>query len=149
MPLTTTAAAISGGADALDGRGNDWAFAVSYTPVLGDLVTLELTDTLTGIQTQVGAGYASAVVPTYAFTFNNRVFTLGSSPFIASSAFYSALTFPTVWNNPNAAGNGFTTMKTAARRARRGNGRRLQLWDGARHYLSVLNDKLTEMNISN
>ena len=110
MSLTTTAIAIQGGADPVDGRGNDWAFQVTYTPVLGDLVTLELTDTLSGIQTQVGAGYASSVVPTYAFTFNNRVFTLGASPFVGSSAFYSAITFPTVWNDPNAAGNGFTTM---------------------------------------
>jgi len=110
MPLQTTATAVSGGADPVDGRGNDWAFTVTYAPVQGDLVTLELTDTLTGVQTQVGAGYVSSVVPTYAFTFNNRVFTLGASPFVASSAFYSALTFPATWNDPNATGNGFTTM---------------------------------------
>lgn len=108
--ITTTASPMAGGLDPLDGIGNEFTLAVNYTPVQGDMVTVTVSDTASGLQTQIGAGYASQVGPTFCFTFNNRIFALGSSPFVASSAFYSALTFPAVWNDPNAAGDGFTTM---------------------------------------
>lgn len=110
MNISTTANAITGGVDPVDGIGMEYLFSFTGAFQSGDQVTLILTDNLSGYQTQIGAGYASGVIPSYCFTFNNRVFALGYSPFVGSSAFFSALNEPVVFNDPNAAGNGFVTM---------------------------------------
>ena len=96
---------MSGGADALDGRGEQYGISFTSTFGLGDQITLTLTDSRTGIQTQIGGGYASGVAPGYCFTFNQRIFALSGY-----TAYFSAIDLPTVWNDPNAAGNGYVQM---------------------------------------
>ena len=103
--ITTTANPVSGGLDAIDGIGMIFDFTFTGAFITGDQVTLVLTDALSGYQTQIGGGYASGVQPNYCYTFNNRIFGLAGS-----SMYYCALTFPLTWNDPNAAGNGFTVM---------------------------------------
>lgn len=103
--LTTTADGMSGGLDSQDGRGNEYLFTATYAPQLGDQVTLVLTDTISGFQTSIGGGYASGVSPTYFYTFNQRVFALADQNW-----YFSAIGQPTIWNDPNAAGDGFEVL---------------------------------------
>ncbi len=105
MPLISTAVAMAGGTDTEDGRGNEYLFDVVYTPQLNDQITLVLTDTLSGLQTSIGGGYVSGIALSYLYTFNNRIFGLSGS-----SWYFCALGSPTVWNDPNAAGNGFEQL---------------------------------------
>ena len=103
--LNTTCNALTGGIDALDGRGAEYALAFSGTWGIGDEVTLTLTNSLTGLQTQVGSGNASGIAPNYCFTFNQKVYTLAGS-----ATYFSAVNLPTTFNDPNAAGNGYLNM---------------------------------------
>jgi len=106
MPsITTTAVGLSGGADAVAGQGTDTQVTVAGTWATGDKYTLVMTDNDTAVQTQVGAGYASGVVPNFAFTFNNKVYTLSGA-----TVYFSAVADPTTWNDPNAIFNGYVTM---------------------------------------
>ena len=103
--LTTTANEVGGGIDATDGRGNEYLFGVTGTFQQNDEITLIVTDNSNGYQTQIGAGYASNVAPTFCYTFNQKIHALDGS-----SDYFSALGLPTTWNDPTAAGNGFVTM---------------------------------------
>lgn len=106
MPsITTTAVGLSGGADAVAGQGTDTQVTVGGTWATGDKYTLVMTDNDTDVQTQVGAGYASGVSPNFAFTFNNKVYTLSGA-----TVYFSAVADPTTWNDPNAIFNGYVTM---------------------------------------
>ena len=72
---------------------------------VGDNWTVIMTDALSGLQTQVGNGYATGASPTFVFAFNNKVYALGGA-----SVYFSAIGQPTTWNDPNASGNGFITL---------------------------------------
>ena len=82
-------------------------YEVIFTGIwaVGDNWTITLTDNLSGLQTQVGSGYVTGVNPTFTFTYNNKVYILAGS-----TIYMSALDSPTVWNDPNASGNGFITL---------------------------------------
>ena len=110
LSLTTTAQALTGGVDAVQGIGQDdlitcgTAYNVlSYN--LGDLLTLQLTDQNTGYQTQIGAGYVTGYSFNFCMTFNNKVYGLSGG-----KVFCSAIGQPTIWNDPNALGNGFVQL---------------------------------------
>jgi hypothetical protein len=103
--LNTTAAAIGGGADTAAGTGQDWKFTIGGTWAVGDKVTIVLTDSLTGIQTQVGAGNITGLSPNFCFTYNNKVYMLAGA-----TAYFSDLGSATSFNDPNGAGNSFITM---------------------------------------
>ena len=96
---------MTAGAPPTGGTGEDWHFVVGGVWVPGDKITITLTDTLTGIATQIGAGYVTGVIPSYVITFNNKVYALSGSTY-----YFSALNAPTVWNSPTGVGNGFVTI---------------------------------------
>ena len=74
-------------------------------PVVGELYTITLLDTVTGILTQVGAGDVTNLAATFCFTYGNKEYLLASE-----KVFFSEIGEPTKWNNPNGIGNGNVTM---------------------------------------
>jgi hypothetical protein len=105
ISLTTTEQALVGGLDNIQGIGQDYLFSVTSSFNVGDQLTMTFVDTTTGFQTQIGAGFVSGVQPVYAFTFSNKVYTLAGS-----SVYFSAVGRPAIWNDPNAAGNGYLQL---------------------------------------
>ncbi len=105
LSLTTTAQPLTGGADAVAGIGQDYLFGLAGSFNTGDLLTWTLTDLGTGYQTQFGAGNVTGIAFTFVTTFDQKVYGLGGK-----TVYFSAIEQPTVWNDPNAAGNGFITM---------------------------------------
>ena len=104
-PYLNTVIAPSGGSNPLAGQGMDYQFTLSLTGSSGGKVTILLTDQLTGILTQIGDGNVTGLIPTFLFTFNQKVYLLSGS-----DAFFSALNLPATFNDPNAAGNGFIPL---------------------------------------
>lgn len=96
---------MTGGADAAAGRGMQYSFAVSGTWVSGETYSITLTDQLTAVQTQIGAGYVSGIVPLFAMTFQNKIYALAGS-----SVYFCAEAAATTWNDPNGIGNGFINL---------------------------------------
>lgn len=105
IDVNTTASPFGGGTAASSGTGEDWKVTGAGTFVKGDKVTLLLTDAQTGILTQVGAGNITGLTSTFCFTYNNKVYMLAGD-----TTYFSAIGEPTIFNDPNAAGNGFITM---------------------------------------
>jgi hypothetical protein len=103
-PYQNTTVSPTGGTNAFGGSGMNYEFTLAPVTA-GSEVTLTLTDQLTGPQTQVGAGNVTGTDPSFIFTFNQKVYTLAGS-----TAYFCALDEPTLWNDPNGAGNGFITM---------------------------------------
>ena len=101
---TNTVVALTGGANALSGTGMDYRFTLAPL-VAGSEVTITLIDNLTGLKTQVGFGNVTGIIPTYLTVFNNKAYALAGA-----TTYFSAIALPEVWNDPNAAGNGFITM---------------------------------------
>ena len=66
---------------------------------------ITLTDSLTGVQYQLGAGYVTDVVPTFLYTYNQKVYALA-----AATAYFCAINDPSTWNNVNGNFNGFVLM---------------------------------------
>lgn len=106
MPvINTTAIALGNGSTAIGGTGQDTTFTFSGAYTTGDKYTVVLTDSATGVQYQVGAGFVTGTVPVFTTTFQNKLYTLAGA-----TAYFSALGSATVWNNPSATGNGFVSM---------------------------------------
>lgn len=106
MPtITSSATNFVSGATAIAGTGQETTFTFGGTFVTGDNYTIILTDTATGLQTQIGAGNVTGIIPNYCFVFQNKVYVLAGS-----SVYFTALGQPTVFNDPNGTGNGFVTM---------------------------------------
>jgi hypothetical protein len=110
--ITSTTTAFAGGIDSSGGSGEQYLITVSGQWANGDKVTLILTDTLTGLQTQIGAGYVTGLGSSFATqpgtfcgTFKNKVYVLAGT-----TAYFSAVGDPTIWNDPTAAGDGLITM---------------------------------------
>ena len=103
--LDTSVNPLAGGADTAAGTGEDWKITGGGTFTKGDTVTLQLTDSQTGVLFQIGAGNITSLVESYCFTYNNKVYMLAGD-----TAYFSAIGDPTVFNDPTAAGNGFITM---------------------------------------
>ncbi len=110
LSLTTTVSAMTGGADVVQGIGQDYLFTFGSTYngldfTIGDLLTMTLTDQSTSYQTQVGAGNVTGTSPVFAFTYEQKVYTLANY-----SVYFSAIDQPTVWNDLNAIGNNFVPL---------------------------------------
>jgi len=103
--LITTCVSVSGGTNPVVGAGEDTQITVGGTWALNDTFTIQLTNGSTSFQTQIGAGNVSNIPFNYCFTFGNKVFGLN-----AATMYCSAIAAPTVWNDPNATGNGYITM---------------------------------------
>ena len=101
--ITTTASGFSNGATAIAGVGQETTFTFGGTFVTGDNYTVILTDSATGVQTQIGFGDFTGVVPDYCFVFQNKVYVLAGA-----GVYFSALALPTTFNDPNGSGNGVT-----------------------------------------
>lgn len=108
MTLNTTAQAMNGGADSADGRGMDYTVTVGGTWVANESLTLNLTDALTALQTQIGAGYVANIAPNFVMTFGDKVYALAGA-----GMYFSANGLATTFNDPNAAGNGFNLLSNS------------------------------------
>jgi hypothetical protein len=96
---------FSGGVDLVAPINENNNVVFGGTWAAGDNWTFELLDGLSGLQTQVGFGYASGVQPTFCFTFNDKIYVLGGD-----SVYCSAVGSPTTFNDPNALGDGFLEL---------------------------------------
>lgn len=103
--IITTAVAMQGGVTAVAGVGDNFLFTFGGVWAQRDTYTVTLTDQTTAVQTQVGAGFITGVLPTFCLTYGNKVYILGGA-----TTYCSAVALPTVFNNPNATGNGFVAM---------------------------------------
>jgi hypothetical protein len=110
--LTNPVTPLSGGAAQYGGQGVEYGVVLSGTLAQGDKLTLTLTDGLTGLQTQIGAGYVTGLgapftdqSAKFCSTFNNKVYVLAGA-----TAYFSVVGDPTTWDDPNAAGDSFITM---------------------------------------
>ncbi len=105
IALTNTVVPLTGGAAQYGGQGMEYAVSFSGSFATGDEITLLATDGLTGVQTQFGSGTVTGIVPTFCFTFSQKVYVLATS-----SAYFSAVDDATKWNDPNGIGNGSVQM---------------------------------------
>lgn len=108
ISLTTTCKALSGGTDEVAGVGSNTVLTVGSSGsgwAVGDTFTVIFTDTSTGGQTQVGAGNVTGITPTFALTFNDKIYLLAGT-----GLYFSALADPTKFNDPNGSGNGYIRM---------------------------------------
>ncbi|MEI6194644.1 MAG: hypothetical protein WCS42_09970 [Verrucomicrobiota bacterium] len=108
MNLTTTADPMAGGADAVTGIGMDYLLALVGAFQTGDMITLTFTDSTTGLQTQVGAGWATGIQMQYVMTLNDKLYGVAGK-----TVYFCALADPITWNDPNAAGNGFKALSNS------------------------------------
>lgn len=111
--LITTCQALTGGAAPVAGQGSDTILTVSNLGggdwTAGDNFTIQLTDTTSGVQTQVGFGNVTGLSPTFAMTFEDKLYFL-SGP----DMYISALTDPTDFDDVNAPGDGFIELGNQA-----------------------------------
>ena len=96
---------FAGGVDPVAAVNEITNATLSGTWVAGDEWTIILQDQLSGLQTQIGFGYASGVLPTFAMTFDNKVYVLAGA-----DVYFSAADEPTTFNDPNGLGNGFLPL---------------------------------------
>jgi len=105
LPLRSSAVTMNGGIAAVAGIGQRELLTIGGTWAVGDKATLLFTQTISGAQTQVGAGRITGVTPTFCFTFNDKVYLLAGS-----TVYFSAVAEPTVFNDPDAVDNGYITL---------------------------------------
>ena len=105
LSLQNTVTAFQGGVASTTGSGAVVQLAFGGTWAAAEEFSLILTDTLSGLQTLIGAGNVTEFVPSFLLTFENKVYAMGGP-----SVYFSAINRPTIWNDPNASGNGFVTM---------------------------------------
>lgn len=103
--LKTSAVSMASGADAASGIGQNNLYTFGGVWKAGDRFTLTLTDALSGLQTQIGYGPATGQSPVYCRTFNQKLYFLAGT-----TAFFSELDTPNVFNDPNGTGNSFIEM---------------------------------------
>jgi len=96
---------MSGGAVVYAGIGEQHDFTITGPFVAGDTISVTFIDNLSGLLAQAGAGSVTGTMPTFVFTYGDKVYLL-SGP----TVYFSALTAPTVYNDPSAVGNGNVTM---------------------------------------
>lgn len=99
------AVSLGNGAAVSGGQGESYVLTVGGTFEVGDLYTVTMTDSTTGIATQVGAGFATGAQPTFIKTFKNKIYALDGS-----TAYFCGEGEPTTFNNPNDPTNGFITL---------------------------------------
>lgn len=115
QPISAATTMFVNGASAQTGFNQSDQVIFSGTWVANDNWTIILTDSATGLQTQVGYGFepgvsqlANAVPPPiYCFTYGDKEYVL-QGPVV----FFSAIGESTVFNDPNASGNSFVNMGT-------------------------------------
>lgn len=102
LTLNTSAVSMGGGATAAAGTGERHDITIGGSWAIGDKITLLLQDSITGTQVLIGAGNVTGITPTFAFTFNDKVYVLAGD-----TVYFSALGAPTIFNALDGSGNGF------------------------------------------
>lgn len=111
QPFITSVTPFSGGVDLISVVNEAVNVTFGGTWVTGDTYTIVLTDSSSGLQTQVGDGFVTGVLPIYCFTYANKVYVLSqNTTSIPTAVYMSAIDDPTIWNDPNASGNGFIQL---------------------------------------
>ena len=105
LSIETTAIAMAGGAAAVAGVGKAYRFTFAGTWATGDEFTVTLTDALTALSKTLGSGTVTGLSPTFVLTFDDKVYILAGTAF-----YFCDVQAPTVWNDPEAFGNGFVEM---------------------------------------
>lgn len=105
LTIGPTETYVNNGSAPSGGSGYQDRFTVGGTWAPNDTITITLTNNTSGLQTQIGAGYVTGVIPTYCFTFNEKVYALASA-----TAYFSAVNDATTWNNPTGNNNGFVEL---------------------------------------
>lgn len=103
--IATTLTAFSGGASAVATQPSQWIETFTGTWAVGDTISTILTNALTGDQVAIGFGAVTGKQPTFVFIYKDKVYAL-----IGDTAYMTAIGEPTVWNDPNATGNGSVQM---------------------------------------
>lgn len=107
--LKTTVSAMANGVAGVTGVGKTYRVELTTDGggswVVGDTITLTFLHTLTGFIEEVGFGNVSGQQPTFCLTFKDKVYVLAGS-----LTFFSELSDPTSWNNPEGVGNGFVNL---------------------------------------
>lgn len=104
--INRSMSSLKGGKAAVAGLGQRWTMTYSSTvPSAGHKITLVLTDNETAEQVLVGAGRTTGIVPTYAYTYNEKVYLLAGS-----ATYFSEVGEPTSFNPLTGVGNGFVQM---------------------------------------
>lgn len=106
---TPTVTPLSGGVTAIVGEGEEYQFVVGPGSgpawVTGDTWSFVFTDGLTAVQTQVGAGTITGVMPTFVYAFQDKL------NFLAGTTWYfSELNNFSSFNDPNGTGNGYIDL---------------------------------------
>ena len=99
VPITISSASqsFSGGVSSSAGSGQDEAVIFGGTWAAGDEYTLSLINN--SITAQIGAGYVTALSPTFAMTLGNKIYLLA-----ADSVYFCALGDAFNWNQPEVSG---------------------------------------------
>ena len=105
LSIQTTAIAMAGGAAAVAGVGKAYRFTFAGTWATGDEFTVTLTDALTALSKTLGSGTVTGLSPSFVITFDDKVYVLAGTAF-----YFCDVQAPTVWNDPEAFGNGFVEM---------------------------------------
>ncbi len=96
---------MTGGTAASAGVGEQHDVTIGGTWVAGDTLSLIFTDSLTGLQVLAGAGNVSGQVPSFVFTYNDKVYVLAGE-----KVYFSAVDSPTNFNGLQSVGNGFVQL---------------------------------------
>jgi hypothetical protein len=113
--FTTNAVNFSGGAAAVAVVNENFVVTFTGTWAAGDNWTVILTNSTSGLQTQVGYAYepgASQLIsvtpaPNFCFTYGDKAYVLQGT-----WVFFSAIGNSAIFNDPNASGNGSVNMGT-------------------------------------
>lgn len=106
--IVPTTKSMLGGADSYAGQGAVWTATVTGTWSTGDYYTLVFTNIITGVSMTLGRGTLTGLVPSYALTYRNKLNVLCSQTWA-----FSAIGQPTIFNSPEATGNGYVTLSDA------------------------------------
>lgn len=105
LSLVTSGVTMSGGATATAGTGERHDLTIGGTWVAGDTISVLLQDSITQTQVLAGAGNITGITPTFAFTFNDKMYLLAGD-----TVYFSTLGDPTNFNAVDGTGNGFVKM---------------------------------------
>lgn len=111
MTLSTTCTVPAGGIAASAGTGKQYRVTVGGTWSFSgtERIALTATSERTGYVTVMGAGLVTGLVPSFAFTYKKKLYFLSGT-----TLYFSAIDRPTVFNDTNAAGNGFEELTNSS-----------------------------------
>lgn len=103
--MSSTCKSLAGGVSAVVDLNQLVNLTVGGAFATDDKISILLTDTLTGVQTIIGAGNVTGIAPVFVFVYNRKVYFLAGS-----TVYFSALDEAATFNDPNGTGNSFVTL---------------------------------------